>query len=145
MVRKAHRSQRRMSTLHDVNVTNLIDVTMVLLIIFILMTPMIQEGFKMSLPKTTTADPLEESEAILVVLSKDGKLLVDGAIVSSATQVGDRVLLLHRQKPDKPVLVRSDESLQYGAVIQVIDNIRSVGVTNVGLVTENRPIIDQNR
>lgn len=141
---RRHRSLRRMSTLHHVNVTNLVDVTMVLLIIFILITPLIQEGFNLSLPKTRAAEPLEERDAILVALTKDDKVLVNGRRVTFE-EVADQVLAEHRVDRRKPVLIKSDESLTYGKVMSVIDAVRAAGIENVGLVSENESELDSNR
>lgn len=132
---KPHRSRRRMSTLHDVNITNLVDVALTILIMFLLITPLIQEGFNVNLPKTKNPETIMESDAILVVMRGEDEITVNGLRVA-ADRVADHVLAAHQSAPEKPVVIKAQDSLEYGKVIGLIDAIRGTGITTVGLETK---------
>ncbi len=129
------RKRTRARPTAEINLTNLVDVTMVLLIVFILISPMIKEGLEVKLPETTTSTILEQEQSILVVCDKSGKVFVQDKRVT-VNQVGEAVKSLKRSRPDAIVLLRADTELAYGTVISVMDAIRSAGITNVGMVTQ---------
>jgi biopolymer transport protein ExbD len=122
----------------DINVTPMADVMLVLLIIFMVVTPMLQKGKDVELARTKNPIDMKEADrddAIIVAITRDGKFYLgtDQVKVDDlATKVND--LLTNRL--DKKVFVKSDNRAKYGDVVQVVDNIRNAGVDQVGLLTE---------
>ena len=122
----------------DINVTPMADVMLVLLIIFMVVTPMLQKGQAVELAKTKNPIDMKEADrddAVLVTVTRDGKLYLGQDKVSVdvlATKVND----LLASRLEKKVFVKSDLRAKYGDVVQVVDNIRNAGVDQIGLLTE---------
>ena len=122
----------------EINVTPMADVMLVLLIIFMVITPMLQKGTPVELAKTQNPVDMPDADhddAVLVAVTRDGKFWLGQdriSIEDLAGKVGD----LLSAKMDKTVFVRSDYRARYGDVKQVVDTIRSAGVDKVGLLTE---------
>ena len=122
----------------EINVTPMADVMLVLLIIFMVVTPMLQKGVAVELSKTKNPVDMKEADrddAVLIAVTRDGKFFLGQDridIDNLATKVND----LLTTKLDKTVFVRSDFRAKYGDVVQVVDTIRNAGVDKVGLLTE---------
>ena len=122
----------------DINVTPMADVMLVLLIIFMVITPMLQKGQTVELARTKNPIDMKEADrddAVLVTVTRDGKLYLGQEKVSVdvlATKVND----LLASRLEKKVFVKSDLRAKYGDVVQVVDNIRNAGVDQIGLLTE---------
>jgi biopolymer transport protein ExbD/biopolymer transport protein TolR len=122
----------------EINVTPMADVMLVLLIIFMVITPMLQKGQTVELAKTHNPVDMPDADhddAVLVAVTRDGKLYLGMDKISSedlASKVNDMLA----NKMDKTVFVKGDFRAKYGDVKQVVDNIRSAGVDKVGLLTE---------
>jgi biopolymer transport protein ExbD len=129
----------------DINVTPMADVMLVLLIIFMVVTPMLQKGQSVELARTKNPIDMKEADrddAVLITLTRDSKIYLGQDKVSIdalATKVND----LLASKLEKKVFVKCDLRANYGDVVQVVDNIRNAGVDQVGLLTER--IDDQVR
>jgi biopolymer transport protein ExbD/biopolymer transport protein TolR len=116
----------------------MVDVMLVLLIIFMVITPMLQKGFSVDLPKV--ANPREmadadKEDAVVLAVSRDGKIYLGAdpiAVDQITTVVKDRI----SNKLDKTVYVKSDMNARYGVVVSVVDNVRAAGVDTLGLLTE---------
>ena len=122
----------------DINVTPMADVMLVLLIIFMVVTPMLQKGQSVELAKTRNPIDMKEADrddAILVAVTRDGKFYL-GQDAIKIDDLGAKVNDLLASKLDKKVFVKSDSRAKYGDVVQVVDNIRNAGVDQVGLLTE---------
>jgi biopolymer transport protein ExbD len=122
----------------DINVTPMADVMLVLLIIFMVVTPMLQKGQSVELAKTRNPIDMKEADrddAILVAVTRDGKFYLGQNLVK-IDDLGAKVNDLLASKLDKKVFVKSDSRAKYGDVVQVVDNIRNAGVDQVGLLTE---------
>ena len=126
----------------EINVVPYIDVMLVLLIIFMVTAPMLMQGVKVELPKANT-DPVEnqDSEPLIVSINSDGQLFLnlgDGKdqVLSLAT-IKQRVSVVMRRNPKKPVLVWGDKAVAYGNVITLMAALQEAGAPSVGLVTEN--------
>jgi len=123
----------------DINVTPMADVMLVMLIIFMVVTPMLQKGAPVDLPRTK--NPLEMSDAdkddaIRVGIARDGKFYLgtERIVVDDLAQkVTD---LLQGREGDKTVYVKADARANYGDVVKVVDAIRTAGVDRVGLLSE---------
>ena len=122
----------------DINVTPMADVMLVLLIIFMVVTPMLQKGQSVELAKTRNPVDMKEADrddAVLVTVTRDGKLYL-GQDKITVEALGVKVNDLLATKLEKKVFVKSDLRAKYGDVVQVVDNIRNAGVDQVGLLTE---------
>jgi biopolymer transport protein TolR len=120
----------------DINVTPLVDVCLVLLIIFMVVTPMIVNGIPVHLPAVRNAVSAgEASRQLPISVNADGTLYVD-AIVIRSEQLADVLRARHEQFPDRPVAVRGDKSVKYGAVMNVLSACRAAGFHDVSLIAE---------
>ena len=132
---------KRTSTLgavSDINVTPMVDVMLVLLIIFMVVTPMLQKGVSVDLARVQNPRPMadaEKEDAVVLAVTRDGKIYMGGSIIQPdqiTTTVKDRI----SSKLDKTVYVKSDARAKYGDVVTVVDNVRAAGVDSLGLLTE---------
>ena len=122
----------------EINVTPMADVMLVLLIIFMVVTPMLQKGQSVDLAKTRNQLDMKEADrddAVLVTVTRDGKLYLAQNRVN-IDELASKVNDLLATKLDRTVFVKSDFRSKYGDVVQVVDNIRNAGVDKVGLLTE---------
>jgi len=125
----------------EINVVPYIDVMLVLLIIFMITAPIVQQGVEVELPKLSANSlPPEQLEPVILTVSKSGDyyLNVGDNLKKPVTDdvVIQRVTLVLKQKPQTPVLVRGDKSVDYGAVITAMVLLESAGVEKVGLMTD---------
>jgi biopolymer transport protein TolR len=126
----------------EINVVPYIDVMLVLLIIFMVTAPMLMQGVKVELPVANT-DPVEnqDSEPLIVSIKSDGQLYLNlgggkDQALSLAT-IKQRVSVVMRRSPEKPVLVWGDRAVAYGEVVTLMAALQDAGAPSVGLVTEN--------
>jgi biopolymer transport protein TolR len=126
----------------EINVVPYIDVMLVLLIIFMVTAPMLMQGVKVDLPEAS-ADPVEkqDSEPLIVSIDQAGQLFLnlgsqEDQVLSLAT-IRERVSVVMRRSPDKPVLVWGDRAVPYGEVVAVMVALQEAGAPSVGLVTES--------
>ena len=122
----------------DMNVTPLIDVLLVLLIIFMVITPMLQKGVSVDMAKVNNPVPMpdaDKEDALLVSVMRDGKIYF-GTDVVTADSLTQKVKDRLANRVDKRVFIKSDARAKYGSVVDVVDNVRSAGVDDVGLLTE---------
>ena len=116
----------------EINVTNLVDVTMVLLIIFMITAPLMRSGMQVDLPESKTTD-LKQKEGITVTLKKDGVILVDEKTVA-ADQLVTVLSRMIAAQGDQTVLLHADKAVPYGNVVSVMDDIKQAGINHLGLV-----------
>jgi len=122
----------------DINVTPLVDVMLVLLIIFMVITPMLQKGVSVDLARVNNPHPMaaaDKEDATVLAITRDGKIYLGSDTITLdkiTTQVKDRVA----DKLDKTVYVKSDARAKYGDVVSVVDAVRAAGVDSLGLLTE---------
>jgi biopolymer transport protein ExbD len=114
------------------------DIMLVLLIIFMVVTPMLSKGLSVELAKVnnpTDMPDADKDDAVIVGISASGDVYL-GSTKSDLTQIADQVRDRISNKLDKTVFVKSDGRAKYGDVVKVVDEIRSAGVDNVGLITD---------
>jgi len=126
----------------DINVTPLVDVCLVLLIIFMVVTPMLQNGVDVSLPETTAPEKMPENQKQLTVAIKFDAAKPDGGqVFIGQNWVPDENLktsleTVYNETPDKDVIIKADRRLKYKKVRQVMQMINEAGFGRVGVVTE---------
>ncbi|HUC29037.1 MAG TPA: biopolymer transporter ExbD [Candidatus Acidoferrum sp.] len=124
----------------DINVTPMVDVMLVLLIIFMVVTPMLQKGVSVDMAKVNNPEQMpdaDKEDALLVSVTRDGQVYFGSdqiSIDSLTTKVKDRLA----NKPDKRVYVKADMRSHFGSVVQVVDSVRAAGVDDLGLLTDQR-------
>jgi biopolymer transport protein ExbD/biopolymer transport protein TolR len=124
----------------NINVTPMVDVMLVLLIIFMVITPMLENKVNVTLAQTENAVAMEDAskeDAITIAITRDSKVFL-GQDQTSIADLGPKVLDLLKDKTSKMVFFRSDARAHYGTVMDAIDAVRTTGVDEVGLLTENR-------
>src|SRR5881628_4128637 len=124
----------------DINVTPMVDVMLVLLIIFMVITPMLQKGVSVDLAKVNNPAQMpdaDKEDALLVAVMRDGKVFFGNDQIPPDQLTGkikDRIAA----RTDKRVFVRADARAKFGSVVEVVDNVRAAGVDQLGLLTEQR-------
>ena len=124
----------------NINVTPMVDVMLVLLIIFMVVTPMLQKGVSVDLAKTDSPQQMpdaDKEDALIVAIMRDGTVFF-GSDKTPPDQLANKVKDKLANRTDKRVFIRADARARYGAVTDVVDNVRSAGVDQVGLLTEQR-------
>lgn len=125
----------------EINVVPYIDVMLVLLIIFMITAPIVQQGVEVELPKLAANSlPPEQQEPVILTVSKTGEYYLNiGDNLKKPVSddvVTNRIALVLKQKPQTPVLVRGDKDADYGSVTMAMVLLQSAGVEKVGLMTE---------
>jgi biopolymer transport protein TolR len=126
--------KRTYDALHEINVTNLVDVVLVLLIIFMIAAPMMQSGIDISLPRSK-ATPEDMGEGVVVSITKEQRIYIDER-VTNLDRFEGILTDVARKKGSRSVYLRADEDIPYGLVIEIVGKIKALGIQNLGLVTE---------
>ncbi len=120
----------------EINVTPLVDVCLVLLIIFMVVTPMLQKGVPINLPVTEEPEKTPDTEKQLQISVKaDGSVYL-GSTVVRKEQVQGELEQIHARTPDREIAVKGDKLVKYGSVLDVLKACREVGFNNVGLIAQ---------
>lgn len=135
------RGRHKHRPMAEINVVPYIDVMLVLLIIFMVTAPLLMQGVKVDLPEANS-DPVEnqDPEPLIVSIRHNGELFlnlgVDQEQVLSLATVKQRVAVVMRRNPKKPVMVWGDRNVPYGEVVLLMTALQEAGAPSVGLVTE---------
>jgi len=124
----------------DINVTPMVDVMLVLLIIFMVITPMLQKGVSVDLAKVNNPEAMpdaDKEDALIVAIMRDGKVYFGNDQIAP-DQLTGKVKDRLANRVDKRVFVRADARAKFGSVVQVVDNVRAAGVDQLGLLTDQR-------
>jgi biopolymer transport protein ExbD len=133
-------AKRSMNVNSNINVTPMVAVMLVLLIIFMVITPMLQKGVSVDMAKTNNPIQMpdaDKEDSLLISVMRTGDIFFGTEKVTPdqlATKVKDRLA----NKADKRVFVKADARAKYKSVVEVVDNVRSAGVDQLGLLTEQR-------
>ncbi len=137
------RRRQKHRPMSEINVVPYIDVMLVLLIIFMVTAPLLMQGVKVELP-AANSDPVEnqDPEPLIVSINAAGELFLniggaDEKQVLSLATVKQRVAVVMRRSPDKPVMVWGDRAVAYGDVVVLMAALQEAGAPSVGLVTDN--------
>lgn len=122
-------------TIAAINVTPLVDVMLVLLVIFMVTAPILQQGVSVNLPKVKAAAlPGEEVQLVVTVTAKGEVFLNDQPVRTD--ELGAKLSAVLRLQPNKQVFLRADQNVRYGEVMRVVAAIKAAGVERLGMVTE---------
>ncbi|HTT66308.1 MAG TPA: biopolymer transporter ExbD [Bryobacteraceae bacterium] len=122
----------------DINVTPMVDVMLVLLIIFMVITPMLSKGISVDMVKTVNPVPMQaadKSDAIIVAITRDGKTYLNTTQMPP-DQLPGKVKDMLTNRLDKMCYIRADSRARYEKVVDVVNNLRAAGVDQLGLLTE---------
>jgi biopolymer transport protein TolR len=125
-------------TMSEINVTPLVDVMLVLLIIFMVTAPMMQQGVQVNLPKADTKAMNPAEETVVVTVDKNNKVFIN----KEETPAGDlrsKLTDLFATRTKKEVFLKADASVPYGEVVRVMADIKGAGIERLGMVTEPAP------
>jgi biopolymer transport protein ExbD/biopolymer transport protein TolR len=124
----------------NINVTPMVDVMLVLLIIFMVITPMLNNKVNVELPKADAAIVMENAnkeDSVVVAVTRDGRTFLGGDQVT-LDDLGTKVSAKLESKTDKEVYMRADIRANYGKVMDAVDAIRTAGVSQLGMLTERK-------
>lgn len=127
-------SSKSRVSISEINVTPLVDVMLVLLIIFMVTAPMMQQGIDVDLPETAAGGVQPNEDPFLVVISKNGRVTVgDAELPKESIQV--KLKAIFQTRKNKQLYIQADKQVDYGVVAEVMGEIRAAGITNIGLIT----------
>lgn len=121
----------------EINVTPLVDVTLVLLIIFMVTTPMLQRGVDVELPQAQSGDVREE-EKITLTLTRDNRIFINDKEVPRAL-LTERLREISRERKDRVIFFRGDAHVSYGLVMEIMDAAKAAGIEVLGMITQQPP------
>jgi biopolymer transport protein TolR len=127
-------SKGQKTSLSEINVTPMVDVMLVLLIVFMVSAPLLQQGVEVELPKADSATVAETEEPTVLVIRADQSLELDRKPVTPEA-LSSRLESLVRARPEVQVLVQADQSVNYGAVAKAMAKLKKLGIRRVGLIT----------
>jgi len=122
----------------NINVTPMVDVMLVLLIIFMVITPMLNNKVQLTLPTANAAIIMENAnkeDAVIVAVTRDGRTYLGGDQVN-VDDLGAKISAKLENKTDKEVYLRADIRANYGKVMDAVDQVRAAGVSEMGMITE---------
>ena len=119
----------------QINVTPLVDVMLVLLIIFMVTAPIIQQGVEVSIPKVKAAALPGREQEFVVSITREGETYLNDRKLERS-ELTDKLEAISHTRPDLEVFVRADEQVAYGEVIRTMAAIKAAGIENVGMVTQ---------
>ncbi|MDR3603681.1 MAG: protein TolR [Syntrophaceae bacterium] len=120
----------------DINVTPLVDVMLVLLIIFMVTAPMLQEGVSVELP-SAKGEPIEKAQQrdeVIISVSGAGSIYVNDKAVTE-DQLATVVVDATKDKPNRDVFLRADKTVPYGVVVRIMASLKTAGIANLGMIT----------
>ena len=121
-------------TLAEINIIPLVDVTLVLLLIFMLTAPLMYRGIDVNLPKTA-GKPTAVEERMVLTLTKEHTVYLNDKVIPMAT-LEQHLQNMFKNRQDKTLYLRADQALQYGFVVETMDRVRRSGIEKLGMMTE---------
>ena len=128
-----HNNDRRVMS--DINVTPFVDVMLVLLVIFMVTAPMMQQGVQVNLPKADTKAMTPVEDTVVVTVNKNGKLFINKDEVS-ATDLRSKLADMFATREKKEIFLKADAGVPYGEVVKAMADIKGAGIERLGMVTE---------
>ncbi len=128
------------ATISQINITPLVDVMLVLLVIFMITAPILQQGVNVDLPEVTAGPLTGQDEQLVVVVTREGKVHLNDTPLK-IDELRQRLAAIVQLQPDRAVYLRADKAVPYGTVVEVMAVVRTAGVKRLGMVTE--PLRDE--
>jgi biopolymer transport protein TolR len=125
---------RTRTTMSEINVTPLVDVMLVLLIIFMVTAPMLQQGLDVNVPETTSTGLAVKEEPFIIVVTKDRRVQIGKQDVDIRT-LRVKLQAIFENRKDKQVYIQADKDVSYGFVAEAMAEVRAAGISGIGLVT----------
>jgi biopolymer transport protein TolR len=122
-------------TMAQINVTPLVDVMLVLLVIFMVTAPMMQQGVQVNLPKAEAKSLSPQDDTVVVSLEKSGRLFINKDRVA-ATELRAKLTSMFASRTKKEVFLKADQDVPYGDVVKAMAEIKQAGIERLGMVTE---------
>ena len=119
----------------EINVTPLVDVVLVLLIIFMVVTPLLKQEVPIELPLAANSRGAEDATQVTVSLSADGRAMLEGVEVAPEDLVA-RLTAIYADRPDKTIFLEADRGLPHGRVVDLMDDCREAGIVRIGIITK---------
>jgi biopolymer transport protein TolR len=119
----------------EINVTPLVDVVLVLLIIFMVVTPLLKQEVPIELPLADNSREMKDLSQLTLTLAADGTLLLNGELLLAQALV-PQLQRIYEGRADKTIFLEADRNLPYGQVVDVMDDCRAAGVKTIGVVTK---------
>jgi biopolymer transport protein ExbD/biopolymer transport protein TolR len=130
--------RKPMTVVSEINVTPMVDVMLVLLIIFMVITPMLTKGISVDMVRTRNPIAMQaadKDDAILIAITREGRTFLKTSQVAPE-ELPEKVKDILSSRIDRTVYIRADSRARYERVVEVVDNLRTAGVDQVGLLTE---------
>ena len=127
-------SQRDGTTISQINVTPLVDVMLVLLVIFMVTAPIIQQGIQVNLPQAKAGAIPGKEEQLVVAITRSGRIYLNDNPMTLA-ELGQKLRAIRQLQQDKEVYLRADQDVRYGVVMKAIAEIKQAGIKRLGMVT----------
>jgi len=127
-------SQRSGVTISQINVTPLVDVMLVLLVIFMVTAPIIQQGVQVNLPQAKGGAIPGTEELLVVTIAKNGKIYLNDNLIG-LEELGQKLRAIRKLQVDKQVYLRADQDVRYGIVMKTVAEIKQAGIERLGMVT----------
>ncbi|MBI4680225.1 MAG: protein TolR [Nitrospirae bacterium] len=124
--------EKRRQALSEINVTPFVDVMLVLLIIFMVTAPLLQQGIDVNLPQAKGKE-LTPSERVVITIKKDGKIYLNKT-GASINELKSKLASMS----DRDVFLKADKDVPYGIVIEVMGELREIGIEKLGMITESK-------
>ena len=129
-------SRGRRSSLSQINVTPFVDVMLVLLIIFMVTAPMLDQGVEVDLPEVTESPGLPtQQQPLVITLEKNGRISIGKTSIDKISKLGPVLKQALKDKPDQEVFLEADEKVAYGRVVKIMAAVKQAGVEKLGMVT----------
>ena len=123
------------STISQINVVPLVDVMLVLLVIFMVTAPILQQGLQVDLPQAKAGALTGEDDQLVVSISRAGAVYLNDTEIA-VDALTEKLEAVARVRPDRQVFLRADRHVEYGTVVEVMAAVRGAGIQNLGMVTE---------
>jgi biopolymer transport protein TolR len=123
------------ATLAEINVTPLVDVMLVLLIIFMITAPMLQQGVDVNLPVAIGSPQPEREEQIVLTVTKKGEVYLNQTLYKLEA-LRPKLQALYQTQRDRGIFLRADTDVPYGTVVQVMDEVKKAGIIKLGMITQ---------
>lgn len=119
-----------------INVTPLVDVMLVLLVIFMVTAPILQQGVELELPKESISALEGDGDQLVVSILQNGEVFIGEGNKTEVEGIGNKLKAILERRKDKRIFIKADKSVDYGSVMAVMGSIKRAGLEKVGLITE---------